>query len=114
MMTVGKSIFNISPINAFVVVLASSLVLFVFSSEALYTFLTSNNLPAFPLVPVSQSQAVIGAIMGIALAKGGRNIDLSKIGKISIGWVLTPLISMGIAFIALNVLQNVFLQPVVS
>jgi phosphate/sulfate permease len=52
--------------------------------------------------------------MGIALAKGGRNIDLSKIGKISFGWVLTPLISMGISFVALNILQNVFLQPVVG
>jgi PiT family inorganic phosphate transporter len=114
MMTVGKSIFKISPINAFIVVLATSLVLFVFSSEGLYHFLTSRNLPAFSLVPVSQSQAVVGAIMGIALAKGGRNIDLSQIGKISFGWVLTPLISMGISFVALNILQNVFLQPVVG
>jgi len=114
MMTVGKSLFKISPINAFVVVLATSFVLFVFSSEGLYNFLTSRNLPAFPLVPVSQSQAVIGAIMGIALVKGGRNIDLSKIGNISIGWVLTPLISMVISFVALSILQNVFLQNVVG
>ena len=114
MTTVGKSIFKLSPINAFVVVLATSLVLFVFSSEGLYNFLTSRNLPALPLVPVSQSQAVIGAIMGIGLAKGGRNIDVSKIGKISIGWILTPLISMIISFVALSVLQNVFLQSVVG
>jgi PiT family inorganic phosphate transporter len=114
MMTVGKSLFKISPINAFVVVLATALVLFVFSSEALYNFLTSRNLPALPLVPVSQSQAVVGAIMGIALVKGGRNIDFSKIGGIGLGWVLTPLISMGISFVALSILQNVFLQPVVA
>lgn len=114
MTTVGKSVFKLSPINAFVVVLATSLVLFVFSSEGLYNFLTSRNLPAFPLVPVSQSQAVIGAIMGIGLAKGGRNIDLSKIGKISVGWILTPLISMIISFVALSILQNVFLQTVVG
>jgi len=114
MTTVGKSIFKLSPINAFVVVLATSLVLFVFSSEGLYNFLTSRNLPALPLVPVSQSQAVIGAIMGIGLAKGGRNIDLTKIGKISIGWVLTPFISMVTSFVALSILQNVFLQTVVG
>ncbi|MCK4551571.1 MAG: inorganic phosphate transporter [Tenericutes bacterium] len=114
MTTVGNSIFKLSPINAFVVVLATSLVLFVFSSEGIYNFLTSRNLPALPLVPVSQSQAVIGAIMGIGLAKGGRNIDLSKIGKISIGWVLTPLISIVISFVALSILQNVFLQTVVG
>lgn len=114
MMTVGNSIFKLSPISAFIVVLSSSLVLFVFSSEALYTFLTSRNLPAFPLVPVSQSQAVVGAIMGIGLAKGGRNIDVSKIGKIAMGWVLTPLISMIISVVVLNVLQNVFLQTVIN
>ena len=114
MMTVGNSIFKLSPISAFIVVLASSLVLFVFSSEGLYNFLTSNNLPAFPLVPVSQSQAVVGAIMGIGLAKGGRNIDIKKIGNIATGWVLTPLIALIITFIALNVLQNVFLLEVVG
>jgi len=114
MTTVGNSVFKLSPITAFVVVLATALVLFVFSSEGLYNFLTSNNLPAFPLVPVSQSQAVIGAIMGIGLAKGGRNIDLSQIGKIGFGWILTPLISMLISIVALNILQNVFLQSVVG
>jgi PiT family inorganic phosphate transporter len=114
MMTVGNSIFKLSPISAFIVVLSSSLVLFVFSSESLHLFLTSRNLPAFPLVPVSQSQAVVGAIMGIGLAKGGRNIDVSKIGNIAFGWVLTPLIAMIISFVTLNVLQNVFLQSVIN
>lgn len=114
MMTVGNSIFKLSPITAFVVVLATSLVLFVFSSEGLYNFLTARNLPAFPLVPVSQSQAVIGAIMGIGIAKGGRNIDVTQIGKIGIGWVLTPLISMLCSIVVLNILQNVFLQTVVG
>ena len=114
MMTVGNSIFKLSPISAFIVVLSSSLVLFVFSSEGLHSFLTSNNLPAFPLVPVSQSQAVVGSIMGVGLAKGGRNIDLSRIGKIATGWVLTPLIALVITFIVLNVLQNVFLKTVIG
>jgi len=114
MMTVGHNIFKLSPISAFIVVLSTSLVLFVFSSESLHAFLTGMNLPAFPLVPVSQSQAVVGAIMGIGLAKGGRNIDVSKIGKIAIGWVLTPMIALVISFIVLNVLQNVFLQTVIN
>jgi len=114
MKTVGDTIFKLSPISAFIVVLSSSLVLFIFSSEGLYNFLTSINLPAFPLVPVSQSQAVVGSIMGVGLAKGGRNIDVHKIGKIAVGWILTPLISLVISFIVLNVLQNVFLQTVIG
>jgi PiT family inorganic phosphate transporter len=114
MTTVGNSIFRLSPISAFIVVLATSLVLFVFSSEELYNFLTARNLPAFPLVPVSQSQAVVGAIMGVGFAKGGRNINLKKIGSISIGWVLTPMIAMLISFVTLSILQNVFLQTVIN
>jgi len=108
MMTVGNSIFKLSPITAFIVVMASSLVLFVFSSQPLYDFLTSNGLPALPLVPVSQSQAVIGAIMGIGLAKGGRNIDFKKIGNVSLGWIMTPLTAMAISYVALNIVKNVF------
>jgi PiT family inorganic phosphate transporter len=114
MLTVGNSIYELSPISAFIVVLASAFVLFVFSSQGLYDFLTSRNLPAFPLVPVSQSQAVVGAIIGIGLAKGGRNIHLRKLGKIAVGWVLTPLLSMIVAWVVLNVLQNVFLQNVIG
>jgi len=114
MKTVGNNIFKLSPISAFIVVLSSSLVLFVFSSQGLNTFLTSINLPPFPLVPVSQSQAVVGAIMGVGLAKGGRNINLSKIGEIGAGWVLTPLISFVISFVVLNIVQNVFLQTVIA
>lgn len=112
MTTVGNSIFKLSPITAFIVVMASSLVLFIFSSQPLYNFLVSHNLPALPPVPVSQSQAVIGAIMGIGIAKGGRNIDFKRIGSVAVGWVMTPLIAMTISIIALNVIQNVFGQIV--
>jgi len=114
MMTVGKSLFKLSPISAFIVVLASSTVLFLFSSESLSIWLISRNLPAFPLVPVSQSQAVVGAIMGIGIAKGGRNINLKELGRIGMGWIMTPLISMMISWVSLNVLQNVFLQTVIN
>lgn len=114
MMTVGKSIFKLSPISAFIVVLATSTVLFLFSSQSLSDWLTVRNLPAFPLVPVSQSQAVVGAIMGIGLAKGGRNINLKELGRIGTGWIMTPLISMSISFLSLNVMQNVFMQTVIK
>ncbi|MCF8020702.1 Inorganic phosphate transporter [Petrocella atlantisensis] len=114
MLTVGKSIFKLSPISAFIVVLATSTVLFLFSSESLSIWLTSRNLPAFPLVPVSQSQAVVGAIMGIGLAKGGRNINMKELGRIGSGWIMTPLISMMISLLSLYILQNVFMQTVIN
>uniref|UniRef100_UPI0035CAB311 inorganic phosphate transporter n=1 Tax=uncultured Nostoc sp. TaxID=340711 RepID=UPI0035CAB311 len=49
-------------------------------------------------LPVSSSHAVVGAIAGFSwVALGVGAIDWSSIGLITIGWVLTPLISGAIA-----------------
>ncbi len=112
METVGSDIFKLSPIDAFVIVLSSSLVLFIFASHALKTLLINAGLPSFPLVPVSSSQAIVGAVLGIAIAKGGKNINFGIIGKISIGWIATPLFSGTISYVLLFFMQNVFLQQV--
>jgi PiT family inorganic phosphate transporter len=110
--TVGASILQLSPITAFIVVLAESIVLFVFSSEGLETWLIRHGLPSFPLVPVSSSQAVVGAVIGIGLIKNFRTIRLKVLGEIATGWVTTPIISGLITFVFLFFLQNVFNQKV--
>ncbi len=112
MMTVGKDIFKISPISAFIVVLSSSTVLFVFASSSLKIWLQQHGLPSFPLVPVSSSQAVVGAVIGIGLARGGRNLNLTIIGKIVMGWIVTPITSGLISYIFLFFMQNVFMETV--
>ena len=112
MMTVGAGIFKLSPVSALVVVLASSTALFLFASQGLKHFLVSHGLPSFPLVPVSSSQAVVGAVMGISLAKGGRNLNLKVLGRISMGWVATPVASLILSYIMLFFMQNVFMQKV--
>ncbi|MBN3939963.1 MAG: inorganic phosphate transporter [Nostoc sp.] len=49
-------------------------------------------------LPVSSSHAVVGAIAGFSwVALGVNAIDWSSIGSITIGWILTPLISGAIA-----------------
>ncbi len=49
-------------------------------------------------LPVSSSHAVVGAIAGFSwVALGVDAIDWSSIGKITVGWVLTPVISGAIA-----------------
>ena len=108
MNTVGNGIMKMSPLMAWVVVISQSLVLFLFSSQNLQHFLISHNLPALPLVPVSSSQAVIGAVMGIGLTKGTKNLNWCLIGRIAISWVATPLIAAIICYISLFFLQNVF------
>ena len=112
MMTVGTNIYKLSPVTALVVVLSSSLVLFLFASEGLQGWLLAAGLPALPLVPVSQSQGVVGAISGIGIAKGGGNVNTRLLGKIFIGWLLTPLSAGLLSFISLFIMQNVFMQNV--
>ncbi len=112
MMTVGSEIYRLNPITAFIVVLSSSIVLFLFASQGLKDLLMSNGLPSFPLVPVSSSQSIVGGVIGIGLAKGGKNINFKVLGRISFGWIMTPLISALISFVTLFVVQNVFNQVV--
>jgi inorganic phosphate transporter, PiT family len=93
-----------------VAVLANALVLFLFASQELERFLLSHGLPAFPLVPVSSSQAIVGSVIGIGLIKGGRGIRWRVLGEIAGAWVVTPIAAIFLSFIALFFLQNVFLQ----
>ncbi|MCH4889677.1 inorganic phosphate transporter [Acidaminobacter sp. JC074] len=112
MSTVGNSLYRLSPSTALIVVLSSSFVLFIFASVSLQEFLISLNLPPIPLVPVSSSQAVVGSIIGIGVAKGDRNINYSKLKMISFGWLLTPTISLILSYVSLFFMQNVFVQNV--
>ncbi|MEE8433513.1 MAG: inorganic phosphate transporter, partial [bacterium] len=112
MSTVGKGIFPLSPTSAWVVVVSHSLVLFLFSSQGLERFLSAQGLPTIPLVPVSSSQAVVGAVLGIALLQGRHNIRWRVLGGIGAGWLLTPIFAGLVCFLGLFFLQNVFDQPV--
>ena len=112
MMTVGSSLGRISPIAAWVAVTSHSIVLFLFASRGLESWLASYSLPTIPLVPVSSSQAVVGAVVGIAVLKGMEGIRWRLLGKIMLGWALTPFLAGIICFIGLFFLQNVFAQKV--
>ena len=112
MLTVGGGLLPLSPVGAWVVVVAHSIVLFLFASQGLEHFLASAGLPTIPLVPVSSSQAVVGAVIGIGLLKGGRGIKWRVLINIASGWVTTPVIACLVCFIALFFLQNVFNQQV--
>ncbi len=112
MLTVGSSIFELSPVTAFIVIAASSLVLFLFASKGLHDWFVEMNIPPIPLVPVSSSQAVVGAVLGIGIAKGAKNVNFGILGKISMGWVSTPIIAAILSFVTLFFMQNVFQNQV--
>ena len=112
MLTIGSDLLRLTPVAAFIVVIAHSIVLFIFASKGISNFLISINLPPIPLVPVSSSQAIVGAVIGIGLLKGGKEVQWNIAGKITIGWVLLPIIAALISFIVLFVLQNIFNQAI--
>lgn len=114
MLTVGNELYKLTPFSALIVVLSVSLVLFMFASQKLSAILISLGLPPIPLVPISSTQAVIGAVIGIGIAKGGKGIHYRVIGKIAVGWVATPVATALLCFLMLFFVQNVFEIPVVS
>ena len=92
MLAVGEGIAKLSPLQGFLVVLASSLTMFVFSLE-----FTGG-------ISISTSQAVVGAVMGASFSKGHRGLDFKVLGRIFIAWFGTPTLAglitylIGIAF----------------
>jgi PiT family inorganic phosphate transporter len=110
--TVGSDVLRMSPAAAFVVVMAHSLVLMVFSSQNLERLLDAVGLPAIPLVPVSSTEVVVGAVIGIGLLQNAAAIRWRVVGRIAVGWVLTPTIAAAVSFVGLFFLQNVFHQEV--
>ncbi|MCK7483516.1 MAG: inorganic phosphate transporter [Candidatus Moduliflexus flocculans] len=111
--TVGNDLLKITPLAGFVVVLASSLVLFVFSSQALEGMAAwaaacrpSRSYPSRARTPSSAASSASRS------SSEFRNIRYRVLGEIWLGWLATPIIAGAIAFFGLFVLQNVFDQEV--
>ena len=82
METVGRKLVRLDPFSALVVVLTEGL------TVHFYTVLG---------VPVSTSQAVIGAVLGIGIIKGAQTIKRKTLYGIFTGWFLTPPVACFIA-----------------
>jgi PiT family inorganic phosphate transporter len=108
METIGGNIVELSSEAALVVVLAQSIVLFIFSSTTLSILSVRLGLPPIPMVPVSSSQVVVGCVLGIGLYKGARNINFKILGGIALGWLATPIASGLLAFFSLYFMKNIF------
>lgn len=75
MMTIGKGIVPLYPFSALVVVLAGALTLHFFTQIG---------------VPVSSSQAVVGAVVGVGFVGGVQTVSFKMLKKITVGWIMTP------------------------
>lgn len=74
--SVGHQITQLDPFSAVCAILSMSLCLNVFKQFG---------------VPVSSSQAVVGAVTGVGLTKGTQAVSFGTLKKIVIGWIATPL-----------------------
>ena len=108
MMTLGSDLGRLSATSALIAVISHSIVLFMFASVGLEAWLAGLGLPTIPLVPVSSSQAVVGAIVGISILQGAAAIRWLVLAKIIFGWIITPVAACVLCFIGLFFLQNVF------
>jgi inorganic phosphate transporter, PiT family len=82
MQTVGEKLVRLDPFSALIVVLAEAI------TVHFYTFLG---------VPVSTSQALIGAVLGVGIVKGISTVSKRTLLNILVGWFLTPVIACFIA-----------------
>ena len=82
METVGKKVVRLDPFSALVVVLAEAITVHIYALIG---------------VPVSTSQAVIGAVLGVGIIKGVNTIQRRTLGHIFLAWFITPFIASLVA-----------------
>lgn len=82
--TVGSKITQLGLTTAMAAQLAAAVTLHIFTEFG---------------IPVSQSQAVVGGIVGVGLAYGTSTLNIKKLRSISLWWVLTPSLSFLLAYL---------------
>jgi PiT family inorganic phosphate transporter len=82
METVGSKLVRLDPFSALIVILAEGLTMHFFTIIG---------------VPVSTSQAVVGAVLGVGIVKGVNTIKRKTLYGIFTGWFLTPPVACFIA-----------------
>ncbi|MFW6111615.1 MAG: anion permease [Candidatus Bipolaricaulota bacterium] len=65
------------------------------------------NFFAYIGIPVSTSQAIVGAVIGVGLVKGVKTVSAKKIMKIAVGWVASPTAAALFAFGLYKVLEAI-------
>ena len=81
--TVSSGLFPLSPLEAWIAILSCATTLLLFSSPTLSEWLSHLNITIF-LVPIPASCILVGSILGISCAKGGKGINLYALIKMGI------------------------------
>ncbi len=90
MTTVGKKITVIGPLGALVAEVSHSITLHIYTQIG---------------VPVSSSQAIVGAVIGTGIVKGIREVSYKKVVHIFMGWIFTPLSACIVSLILIKIFE---------
>jgi PiT family inorganic phosphate transporter len=85
MFTVGRDLAKLGAFSALAAVLAEAVTVHVYSILG---------------VPVSTSQAIVGAVLGIGLVRGAGTVNRRVLAKILLAWLATPAIAGALAYAA--------------
>ena len=91
--TVGRNITELTPSRGFAAELAAATTVVLASGTGL---------------PISTTHTLVGAVLGVGLARGLSAIDLSVVGRIIISWVITLPIGAGLSIIFFFTLKGIF------
>ena len=94
--TVGRKLVRLDAFSALVVLLAEAI--------TVHTYAVIG-------VPVSTSQALIGAVLGVGFVKGVRPVSIRTLGHILTGWFLTPVESCLTALILTFIIHLRYVPP---
>jgi PiT family inorganic phosphate transporter len=95
MQTVGSKIVTLDPFSALVVLVAEAVTVHFYS---------------FVGVPVSTSQAIIGAVLGIGILRGVNTVNRPTMIGVFMGWFFTPFMA-GSLSVALDFLIHLKYVP---
>ena len=94
-LTVGRDLVKLDAITALIAVMAQAVVVDFFAHTWEFgTFV-------FPAIPVSTSQAMVGAVLGIGIVRGFQEVNKRLLGHIALSWVATPLAAAGLTYLLL-------------
>ena len=92
MRTIGKRIVPMDAYSAVVSTLSEGITVHLFTQVG---------------VPVSASQAIVGAVVGVGIIKDVKTVSKRMLVEIGIGWISTPLLSGLLSYIIVKIWQGV-------
>jgi len=91
--TVGRNITELTPSRGFAAELAAATTVVIASGTGL---------------PISTTHTLVGAVLGVGLARGLSAIDLGVVGRLIISWVITLPVGAGLSILFFFTLKGIF------